>query len=100
MPVRLIISPFAELDLLEIKNWYSVEENDLFLRFLKEFEHLINVLQADPRAFPFVYRNQYRKATMRIFPYKIIYSFDNGIVSICAIIHHKRNPKVWKSLAI
>jgi plasmid stabilization system protein ParE len=100
MPVKLVFTPFAELDLLEIKSWYSVDENDLFLRFIEEFEYLVNLLQSDPLAFPYVHRKKFRKATMRIFPYKIIYTFENGLLTVFAVIHQKRNPKIWKSRAI
>jgi len=96
MPVRLIISPFAELDLIEIKSWYSVESINLFNEFISEFEHLVFLISQNPKEFP-VISKRYRKAILKRFPYKIIYSTEKEVVVIVAVIHHKRHPNIWKS---
>jgi hypothetical protein len=95
MPVKLIITPFAEIDLLDIKSWYSSKEYGLFEKFISEFDFIIHLIYSNPEKFPIVYK-KYRKAVLKQFPYKIIYSFDEQSVRILAIIHHKRHPKIWK----
>lgn len=96
MSRSLLISPFAELDLYDIKSWYTAEENNIYKAFILEFEALLKSITANPEKFPKIYKH-YRKALLKRFPYKIIFIESVDYIRIEAIIHHKRGPKVLKS---
>jgi hypothetical protein len=40
----------------------------------------------------------YRKTNVERFPFKIIYKFENEIVTIVAFAHHKRKPNYWRKI--
>jgi Plasmid stabilization system protein len=95
MIYKYIISPFAELDLDSIHEWYALHEQDLFIKFDKEFSACLKQIVENPLQFPVIY-NKIRRALLKRFPYSIFFSIKGETVFILSVIHHKRNPKVWK----
>ena len=95
MAFDIIIEPFAETDVKEITDWYELQKSGLGINFTREFIRNTTLLSATP----FLFRKKHqdiRAMPMQTFPYGIYYFVNSGNVYIIAIIHHKRNPKIWK----
>jgi len=95
MTYSYIISPFAELDLDTIQEWYTLHSETLFPKFDKEFTACLHLIVANPSQFPLI-RNNIRRAILKRFPYSIFFQVKEEKIFILSVIHHKRNPKVWK----
>ncbi len=96
MTFNLVVSLPAETDIEEIIEWYGKENKDLSREFVKILEQTFEQIIANPFLFQQVFED-YRKINTAKFPYKIIYRISENKVIVLAVIHHKRNPEVWKT---
>ena len=95
MTFNLVVSLPAETDIEEIIEWYGKENKDLSREFVKTLEQTFEQIIANPFLFQQVFED-YRKVNTGKFPYKIIYRVSENKVIVLAVIHHKRNPEIWK----
>ena len=51
---ELVISPEAELELMDAARWYQARERDLGVRFLESLDLAFDVMQRRPTSFPLV----------------------------------------------
>jgi len=63
-------------------------------RFIEEINRTISIISNYPELFS-EYTFNTRKAVINIFPYNIIYSYKNDIITVIAIAHHHRKPDYW-----
>ena len=84
-----------ELDeVIESYNKVSKElASDVFDKFLKAVDEITNNPLRN-----FQLKKGYRKTNVERFPFKIIYKFENEIVTIVAFAHHKRKPNYWRKI--
>ena len=78
----------------EAHDWYEARSKGTGERFIAELDEHINFVQGRPNGYP-KWRAQYRKVTMIIFPYKVIYRVEGDRVIIFSVFHNKRDPKHW-----
>ena len=95
MIYKYILSPFAELDLDSIQEWYALHDVALFQKFDKEFDACLKLIEANPFQFPVIH-NYIRRALLKRFPYSIFFKVKDEKIFVLSVIHHRRNPKVWK----
>lgn len=95
MVLKIIVKPLAELDLHEAVNWYVLENEELAETFLFEFKDAVRAVSRSPLGFQKRYKSV-RAFAMKKFPYNVYYLLDKGTMDILAVIHQKRNPKLWK----
>jgi len=95
MIYKYILSTFAELDLDAIQEWYALHEESLFIKFDKEFSACLKQIEENPLQFPVIHNN-IRKAVLKRFPFSVFFNIKDERVFVLSVIHHKRNPKVWK----
>jgi len=96
MALNIVIKPLAELDLENAVEWYEAEKENLGEEFLFEFRDALRIVAQTPLGF----RKRFRKIrafSMKRFSYNVYYIWENETISVLAVIHHKRNPKIWKS---
>ncbi|MCK4662797.1 MAG: type II toxin-antitoxin system RelE/ParE family toxin [Bacteroidales bacterium] len=96
MKYKLILSPFAELDLEQANSYYNIQREGLEDEFIEELENSLKRIKNNPKQYPKVLK-EIRKANVRRFPYGIFYVFRDNVINILAIFHFSRNPKIWKS---
>ncbi len=83
-------------DIEEITNWYENKQKGMSIRFQSDFDVIAQKLSDYPDAFRKVYKD-YRVLNLSIFPYKVFYKIlEDKSVLVAAIVHQKRNPKLWK----
>lgn len=93
--MKLILSPFAELDFYAIKEWYTLQSEPALKVFEHELEKTFGLIATNPYQFPVIKKN-YRKTILKRFPYSIYFAIYNEQVIVLAIVHQKRHPRVWK----
>ncbi len=94
MNFKYRIDEVAGAQLLDAALWYEEKReglgNDLILCFEEGIEIICRSPLLEER-----YRNL-RLYNIRRFPYQIIYSIENDLITVVAFFHVKRNPKNWK----
>jgi toxin ParE1/3/4 len=92
---KIIILPFAELDIKDSINYYSFKEEGLEKKYLQVIIHAFQLISDNPLSFPVVKYN-IRKFTIKDFPFNIYYVFEIKTIYVLAVFHTKRNPRIWK----
>jgi plasmid stabilization system protein ParE len=90
------ISPEADAELTEAREWYSHHRDKLDLEFMECIDEALRRVASQPRASPLVYRSL-RRVVVRRFPFAILYELSAGEIQVIAIFHSRRDPKIWKS---
>ena len=94
MVIRL--TPEAEADLTEAREWYSHQRADLDLEFMQCVDKALALVVTSPNSFPVVYRTL-RRAILRRFPFAIFYEVTVDEIQVTAVFHSRRNPELWQS---
>jgi toxin ParE1/3/4 len=85
----------AEVELSESFDWYEEQQQGLGNRFYKEVNACLESIRNNPELYVIRYDEAIRTATLRVFPFLIIYWIDkpNQTVYIISIFHTSRNPQ-------
>jgi plasmid stabilization system protein ParE len=75
--------------------WYVLENEKLAEDFLFEFRDALLSVSRAPQGFQKRYKTV-RAFALKRFPYNVYYILEKDTLSVIAIIHQKRNPKLWK----
>lgn len=98
MTGRFIVRPLAEADLEDAARWYEDERAGLAERFLKDLDETFARIREGPFQFPTV-SGEVRRALLHTFPYAVYFRASNEMVVVLAVLHMRRNPKVWRGRA-
>ena len=93
--MKLIVRPEAEEELLGAIDWYEARSAGLGNELLRSVDAMLHRILRNPQIYPIIYRGA-RMAPIRRFPYLVIYRIQVDEISIVAIFHAKRNPRIWK----
>ncbi len=96
MTYRLIIRPQAELDIQDAFEWYEAQALGLGSEFIRAVDACLSAIEGNPLAYQIIYK-QAQQALIRRFPYRILYVFDQEIITVVACFHSQRNPKSWQA---
>ena len=96
MAYPLKIDPEAQLDLFRAYQTYETARRGLGRRFVSRVEDALDRVADNPEIHAVTYRNV-RQKLVRKFPYVVCYTFEDGKVTVLAIIHGHRDPDDWKS---
>ena len=92
---KIIVKPLAESDTEEAANWYNDKVEGFGNEFLLALDAKLNAIRRNPNQFQIIYK-QVRRAIIERFPYAIFYVIEGNIVYIVAVVHTRRNPRLWK----
>ena len=95
MTRRFIVRPLAEADLEDAARWYEDERAGLAERFLSDVNSTFAHIRERPLQFPAV-SGDIRRALLHAFPFAVYFRVLNEIVIVLAVLHLRRNPKVWR----
>jgi len=95
MTYQLYLQTAAINDLQEAVDWYETQQDGLGQEFLSIVGEVLGFIEKNPLVCALVYR-QKRRATLRRFPYNIIYVVEGDLVRVSAIMHGKKDPSGWK----
>ena len=96
MTRRFIVRPLAEADLEDAARWYEDERAGLAERFLSDVDRTFARIRERPLQFPTV-GGDVRRALLHTFPYAVYFRASEEIVIVLAVLHLRRNPKVWRA---
>ena len=99
MKKPVIVRAEAEADLAEAYQWYEQQVRDLGGEFLLCVDAVMASIERNPQLYPVVYKGIIRRALMRRFPYGVFFVEGERSVSVIAVTHAKRNPRVWQNRA-
>lgn len=92
---QIIISPIAEQELEEAKEWYDSQKQNLGNEFVLEIDKAITRISENP--FQFLEIKKYvRRAIVSRFPYSLFFYINDMNINIFAVFHLSRNPTIWK----
>ncbi|MDJ0516861.1 MAG: type II toxin-antitoxin system RelE/ParE family toxin [Trichodesmium sp. MO_231.B1] len=92
MNYKIIIQPEAEKDLDAAYVWYENSRQELGEEFLNAIDNCLSLIQANPFAYPIIYK-QIHRTIVRKFPYGIFYLLKDDAVVVIACLHAKQNPQ-------
>ncbi len=93
---KLIINPFAELDLQISHDWYNLQKDGLGKEFTLEVDEVISRIAQNPRQFVRV-KLLARMAVVQRFPFGVYYLIHGDIINVFAVFNFSRNPAIWKN---
>ena len=84
----------AGKELLDARDYYDKFVFGLGDLFIREIEKCLNIIKANPLAFPIIKEN-IRRAVVFKFPFSILYRVEKNNIYILAVMHQKRKPNYW-----
>jgi plasmid stabilization system protein ParE len=96
--MRLVFAPEARREFEEAGQYYRLQLPGLELQFREEVRSTLRRLQTWPLAFP-AEQKDIRRALLRQFPYKLLYSVETDHIYIIAVAHQHRKPNYWSGRA-
>lgn len=96
MTSRFVFRPAARADLQAAREWYAGRQPGLEL----ELRDMVDSTLAGIGMHPELYAEidpGIRRAVLRKFPYAIFYRIRVDFIEILAVLHHRRDPLVWRS---
>lgn len=91
MKVRVAYTEAAQEERREAVSFYRAASLDIARSFQREFKHEIALLKERPWI-----GAPYQAGTRRkVFPYSLIYTFRDDLITIYAVKHHSRDPDYW-----
>ena len=98
MTPRLFVRDEAAADLEEAAEWYETRRAGLGGEFLRTVRALLAGIARTPHEYP-VAHGEARRARVRRFPYVVFYVVEPDHVEVLAVLHGRRDPRVWQSRA-
>jgi plasmid stabilization system protein ParE len=92
---RLRVHPNAEQEYLAALAWYRERSPTAAEEFESAVEQAIDRIRESPQRWP-TYFGNFRKYTLRQFPFAVIYEELLTETTILAIAHGRRRPGYWK----
>jgi plasmid stabilization system protein ParE len=86
--------PQAEQEYLTALAWYRKRSPIAAINFESTFEQAVARIRKAPQRWP-VYVADFRKYTLRQFPFSIVYQDFSSEIVIFAVAHGRREPGYW-----
>jgi len=94
----LAVEPEAEADMLDAFEWYESQKLGLGHEFMDCVDDVFDRIAQNPRQFAISYREM-RQALIRRFPYIVCFIIDPHRITVIAVVHSGRDPRVWQARA-
>ncbi len=82
----------AKKDILDAAEWYELQQSGIGESFYNEIIDKLEDISKRPKGNPTFYK-EYRRASLKKFPYWIVYIIKEPIILILSVWHKKRNPE-------
>jgi len=93
--MKVVFRPEAEDELIEAVDWYESRSQGLGAELLRCVDACVERIIRQPESYPVVHRKT-RMAIVRRFPYLILYRASDERLSVIAVFHAKRDPRIWQ----
>jgi plasmid stabilization system protein ParE len=95
MTRRFVVRPLAEADLETAAEWYDKKGTGIAERFLGDVDRTLARVRERPLLFPTAAADV-RRALLHTFPYAVYFRVSDEMVSVLAVLHLRRDPRVWR----
>jgi len=94
IPVRFYRA--AEFEYFSAVDWYTSKSSELADKFVTSVHSMLHQIANQPERYP---ENEWgvREALLIKWPYCIYYINESVYISVIAVFHLSRDPKVWQS---
>lgn len=96
MTLRVRVTPEAQADLAEGRDWYEAASPGLGDAFIAEVESSIRSAADWPNAATLV-DDAIRRVLVARFPYGLFYVVEDETLMVLGCVHVRRHPRVWMS---
>jgi len=93
MQVR--IRPEAESDIEDAYKWYESQRKGLGESFILCIEEALSRASRNPNNYSVVYK-KVRRIFIHRFPFGLFFVESQDYISVIAVLHARRDPKMWK----
>ena len=76
-------------------SYYAEKDPNLQLRFIESVENAIERILESPKRWR-VIDEDVRRCIANVFPYGILYTIEDDLILIVAVMHFSREPGYWK----
>jgi toxin ParE1/3/4 len=90
-----VFHPAAEKELDRAVDYYEERRKGLGLDLQSEVEKILRTIQKDSQRYPPYKSTDFRKASIKRFPYNVFFLELEDCIWIAAVAHHKRKPGYW-----
>ena len=87
--------PQAEREYLTALAWYRERSLIAAINFESAFDQAVARIRKAPLRWP-VYSADFRKYTLRQFPFSIVYQDFSSEIVVFAVAHGRRKPRYWR----
>ena len=89
--------PDAEAEVKEACKWYETKQVGLATKFLKELDYYLQQISNNPMQYQVRFSEIYRFATLKVFPYFIVFRIDAAVmeVYVISVFHTSRKPNIF-----
>ncbi|HEX2209151.1 MAG TPA: type II toxin-antitoxin system RelE/ParE family toxin [Longimicrobium sp.] len=94
MKVRVALTEAAQEERLEAARFYRAANLEAAQSFARAFKHELALLKEQPLLGASVPGGHARKVFPH-FPYSLIYTFEENLITIYAVAHQSRDPEYW-----
>lgn len=94
--MKLKLLTAAKTDVAGAIAYYNSEEPDLGSEFAGEVRKAIERVLQFPKGWASVSK-RVRRCQVNRFPYGVFYSLKNDTVVVIAVLHNRREPRVWRA---
>jgi len=92
MGYKLDIWDDAKIEIFKGYKWYENKRFELGQEFINEVEETLEYIEKYPKHYQIKYKNKYREAVLKRFPYLIIYEIIENIIIVYSVFPSKDNP--------
>ena len=93
---ELLVASRAAADIADAAAWYEAQRVGLSIEFIHALDQAFDAVAERPTTFRIV-RSGIRRALLRRFPYGVFFVEEQASVTVLAVIHARRHPRVWPS---
>ena len=87
--------PQAAEELLAAVAWYEEQRPGLGNELAAATEAAVGLIRTQPQLFTAVHRS-IRRVQLKRFPYAIFYLAETTSVVVLAVMHERRDPRLWR----
>lgn len=91
----VVFHPLAEQELIEAAKFYETRAAGLGNDFVREVEHMLAQVVANPEAGN-ILTGTVRRRLIRRFPFAILYQAGGENLLVIALMHLRRRPGYWR----
>lgn len=93
---EVTISARAAAEIRDAAAWYEAQRTGLSVEFVHALDRTFSEIGERPESCPMV-RGRIRRALVHRFPYGVFFLEWERAVTVLAVIHARRDPRLWPS---